>query len=312
MKENNLNDLKIKLEEKNVNNIDELMKKYEKWYDLGLESGLNEDEIMNRLNNDADIQEGKPNYSFKNFANNVKEHFESKDVTGYNVTINLVDEDVEITYGDDPCALVSFEDVNPNDYQVTSDTSNLIVERKSSAFKIFRKKTGGKVFVTLPRISINILSIDTVSGDLSVDDIEANEVVLNTVNGDYDIDSLKGSTVTINTVSGDFTINEIYATEAVLECVNGDIKIKFLKTGNVEFSAVNGDVEVERLEANSASGNTVNGDILINSSNVEVDATSINGDVTVNDVKADNVSAKVSREVNDALSGLKDMFKKKK
>ena len=92
MKETYLNNLSKALDSVHAKNKDEILKKYEKRYDFGLESGLSEEEIESKLGNPSDIAR---EYRDDNFTSDgTKKEFEFK--KNYNLVIHTVNDIVHV------------------------------------------------------------------------------------------------------------------------------------------------------------------------------------------------------------------------
>ena len=96
--------------------------------------------------------------------------------------------------------------------------------------------------------------------------------------------------IKINTVSGDINIGDIKANEnASIEAVSGDIKIKNLKAQNVKIDEVSGDVTITNIDCSNIKMNSVSGDMDITGKSDNVKGNSISGDISFNNVKQNNL-----------------------
>ena len=275
MKEQFLNDLRNKLEEREISNVNSIMEKYEKWYDLGLESGLTDDEIQKRLTAD-----------YESIIDN--DLNEEKSDAKYFVEIDTYNDDLEVSFADLDVATIEFENISVDQYQI-ENTKNGIKLKKGFSFQ---NKNVGTVRVSLPEYrEIGTFSVGTVSGD-------------------FEIDYVKAKSINLKTVSGDFNIEELLANEIALNTVSGDINVDFIKANKVDLSCVSGDISIDSVDAEETNANSVSGDIIIKKATKGVNASSVSGEIVISDRLVDNVTKKVNKEVSKALKNLKGLFRK--
>ena len=233
-----------KAEEKNID-YTEIIKKYENRYNLGLEAGLTEDEIVNRFESVDEVLktlENEKNSNLKNFYLN----FDSGDVT-----IKVVEGD-SITYVYDK-KFEEYYDVKEvdNKFSITYKKSKFLYHKnielqvlvgEDVEFNEFRINLVSGDLVTKGKISAKEIKIDTVSGDASIDQFDSQDLaVISSVNGDISINNLKSTKGKISTVSGDITIKKALLNELGIGTVSGDVVIDGTVL-SIKSSSVSGDV----------------------------------------------------------------------
>ena len=267
MKDEYLKKLEELLEENNIKNKEEVLKKYQKRYEFGLESELSDDEIEKMLGNPEDVVE-----KLKDNKDRVKPSFKIYDEVksdykkGYNLVVKTVGDDIYIVDSTDDLVHLEFENVDVDSYNVKNDSESgvLISYVKTKFFGLNRRKSG-KITIKVPKGRVfDLVEISTTSGDHNIDKLSANTVSFSTVSGDADIHSIKCNYVSISAVSGDYEINEIDSDKLTINTVSGDIDISELKTNKIVLDSVSGDIDINSTSCDNITCNSVSGDIKVN------------------------------------------------
>nr|WP_243427999.1 DUF4097 family beta strand repeat-containing protein [Alkaliphilus hydrothermalis] len=116
--------------------------------------------------------------------------------------------------------------------EVTHDGDEIRVEiNRNKIVNIGRLRENLQLDIYLPRRIYEEIAVKTVSGEIIIDEVEANEFSLESVSGSIHVDSAKTNTTTVGTVSGRVNI------------------LNF--TGDIDAGTVSGSVDVEYAEFNN-------------------------------------------------------------
>ena len=107
-----LKELEEKLKEKNIENWEEILDKYEKRFNFGLESGLSDEEIIRMLGSVDDIIDS---YSKK----------EDRDIDGLKIHVSTVADDVFFERSKDDTFHVYLENINEDSYKIIKNEKRL-------------------------------------------------------------------------------------------------------------------------------------------------------------------------------------------
>jgi len=276
MKELYLKDLRNYLVENKIDDVDEIISKYEKRYNFGLEAEMSEEEIEKMLGTKEDILEKFKNPDAeKKFNEYVENELDFK--PRFNLICNTVSDDIEIIYYDEEKIKVSCEDVDVDSYEVKVDNENGVkVDYQKTKFFGLNRRKPGLITIKLPHgKKFDRIQLSTTSGDIKTDKLEGNVCYINTVSGDYELGEVITNKFEVNNVSGDFEINRLASKVTIINNVSGDFDI-FL------------------IEGNKATIDSVSGDITISKSNVpDLNCTAISGDVEVNGEEFKSLGKKI-------------------
>lgn len=268
MKEEYLKKLEELLNENEIEDKDEILSKFQKRYDFGLESELSEEEIEKMLGKPEDVIKKYKNDSKKEETKEFKiyDEVDANYKRNYNLVIKTVGDDIFLIKSDDNLVHLEFDDVDTDSYEIKNDSEEgvYINYRKTKFFGLNRRKSG-KITVKVPAgRGFDKVEISTTSGDHYIDKLEGNNVTFSTVSGDADIHKIKCNNLNVQTVSGDFDIDQAEAEKVVFNTVSGDINANEVKSEKLVIDSVSGDVRVKEASSTSISGNSVSGDLWVN------------------------------------------------
>lgn len=147
---------------------------------------------------------------------------------------------------------VNTMETNETDYAVEARVvgSTLeIYERKSSLrWGSSFSRVDGYIAIAVPE-HVQVISVSSVSGDVSVQDCAVENLSLKTVSGDVYLEKIAGELTVASTVSGDVVLRETRGNKITVNTVSGDILAKEGDFG-VDFALVSlgstsGDVSVQ-------------------------------------------------------------------
>lgn len=260
-----LKELEEKLKEKNIENWEEILDKYEKRFNFGLESGLSDEEIIRMLGSVDDIIDS---YSKK----------EDKDIDGLKIHVSTVADDVFFERSKDDTFHVYLENINEDSYKIIKNEKEINIEYINKKFFGLNRRRPGEITIALP--------FGVVLGDIT----------LSSVSGDFksEID-LSGKNMNLEMVSGDSKFNKLHMNSFKAHVVSGDLDMDSINSNSIEFSSVSGDIEVDQVHSKSLKAETISGDISINEANdgIHISTSSISGDIRIQGNKYKNFTNEV-------------------
>lgn len=252
-----ISELRRALDNNSIANYTEIVEKYERRFDLGLEAGLSIDEIITMLGSVEDVVtmylSKKVDLKDTDFV------FDVEDERKYSLNIKTNIADVDIVRGRKEGIVISMDNQTSNNVTVKNIDHKISIEDNftKSIFvrgnKTIKIEVGDEVVFDEINISTTSCDLDmcslivkelnykTVSGDASMDKLTTKQVKLYTVSGDIDIDKLLCNEVKMTTVSGDIDIDYLEAKDAFISTVSGDINITG-KCQNKKCQCVSGDI----------------------------------------------------------------------
>lgn len=259
MFEKYIQELEQKLKENNIPTT-EIIAKYKNRYNLGIEAGFTEEEIIEKLGSVDKIVESylKEENKFQEKEGNFSKTMKLFSIS----TINTID--VNINFIDGNKIIYSMDEKLEKYYSVTFDENNFII--KCEVQKIpFNIK--GDINIQIGKeIYFETFKLKGVSSDWNITGgvVYANNSYFSSVSGDVLIDSIKSkSTAKINFVSGNFKIHNLNAKNIFVSGVSGDFIINKVKCHEFKANTVSGDMKVDGYIENTYTS-TISGDIIIN------------------------------------------------
>ena len=272
MKDEFLKRLEEKLKEESVSNVDEIIAKYEKRYNFGIESGLSEEEIENML---GDIDEIVLLHKKETKTNNDNK----QTIFGsMRVSVETVSDNVLFEESKDDTIHVYFENIDQDAYEIEKNSLELNIKYIAKKFFGLNRRKPGRIIVGIPSgMSLSKLHLSTVGGDfVSKIDLECRDINIDMVSGDSEFKGI---------ISEDFKA----------QLVSGDIELDSLKTSKLNISTVSGDASIDKLNAVELKVDTISGDLIVREANNDmiVKSSSISGNVRINDKKYKNFTGKM-------------------
>ncbi|MFT4413986.1 DUF4097 family beta strand repeat-containing protein [Fredinandcohnia humi] len=169
------------------------------------------------------------------------------------------------------------------DIEEDGDTVEIRMEKKNKFQFMMFNFTRVSLNIEVPQKLYDSLQINTASGDINVDEIEAKEVAIESQSGDMEVVNVvsegslllktssgdviandnQGKVVEIKTSSGDIEERDSEAKEISLYSSSGDIETNYQITSTLNINTASGDIEVDTEE--------ITGDLLLESSSGDVD-----------------------------------------
>jgi len=257
-----LNALEEALAGINANDKEELMADFKEHFSIGLDEGKSEEEIINHLGTVNELVESLDLKKLKTNPQETKvDRTFSEEID--KVIIDGLHADVTISVSEDNQAHVDY-DISKrllgklNTEVTTHQEGKTLTVTVSVLNKIFRNNLDPiDLNIQLPQ-AIKTLNCKTVSGDITIDELEFETLELQSVSGDIELENLTTDKININGVSSD------------LNCAN----IK----GNFQLKTVSGDIEIDQHTGSELKIETVSGDIDYEGSASEIRVTTTTGD----------------------------------
>ena len=202
MKEEYLERLRNELIDNGFENTDEVVEKYRKRYEFGIESNMTEEEIEDRLGDPSEIVSklmDKCEYEYVETNSDLK------------VNISTLNDDVTFVEGEDDEPRVHLGDVDEDNYEISVKDHEIYVKALKKKFFSLNRRRPGLITVVLPRnASISKMALSSTNGDFTAKlDINAKNFELNFVSGDCEFQKITSKNFNLHAVSGDVEIKEI-------------------------------------------------------------------------------------------------------
>ena len=266
MKDEFLRRLEERLRENNVSNIDDVISKYRKRYDFGLESGLSDEEIQSML---GDIDEIVKLYSNNTNESSAKKNdFKNQTFGNMRIDIETVSDTITFERSNDNTVHLYFENINEDSYDIKKSDNEIIIKYINKKFFSLNRRTGGNIIVSLPEdMTFSSIKLATVSGDID------STIELNT------------RTFNIEMVSGDSEIKEVNCNDIRFHLVSGDVSFGVIRSSLTEISTVSGDAEIDCLYTDDLKVDSISGDVIIHDAldTMREKVSSISGTIKIKD-----------------------------
>lgn len=251
-REEYINELKKALAEKEIDNIDEIIDKYQKRFEIGYKAGMTDEEIIDSLGSVDDIVNSytrvdEPKYTYDLEISDVlisDLYIESIDEDGFNINIS--------------------EELNDK-LDIKTDNNRIQIRNKFNR-SIFKKTKGTLTLQIGKNITFNQVSLNFTSTDCHIDKINCKAIAINIVSGDIEADLINADIIKISSVSGDANIIRMSANDVSVSTVSGDFDIKNINAVDAKISTISGDINLTgRIDNKSFS--SISGDITMNEYN---------------------------------------------
>ena len=258
MKKDYLKRLEAELIYNNIKNKDEILEKYEKRYDFGIEAGLTEERVEEML--------GTPEEIISEINNDENECDDIVDLTDkYEIDITTLSDNIEFVESIDDKVHVELVGVDENHYVIKKTDSKLDIKYKKTKFFSLNRKKNATIKIEIPKNQIfgNIV-LATTSGDISLDSIRCDLFRVSVVSSDIKLNDIDCKRFHCHTVSGDIFIDTLTTKDIKIDTVSGDIKFEFAVAEKAVIDSVSGDVIITDGKIGAINSTSVSGDIIIN------------------------------------------------
>lgn len=264
MKKTYLDNLAKELDLVHAKNKDEILKKYEKRYDFGLESGLSEEEIENKLGKPSDVAKEyqESNEEYAKFDDEKETKNESK--KGFKLVVHTVNDIIRTARSNDKNIHIKFDFDDYDNYKVINNHEGVIIDYHKTKYFALNRKKPGEILIEIPDNEyFDLVDIMAASGNIILDNINCKRTDIHTTSGNIDINYIKANSIGLTTVSGEISSN-------TLECEK------------ISLSTVSGKVEINEALSSLLVIDTISGDIIVNKTESKITTSSITGNIVVN------------------------------
>ncbi|MBU3144522.1 DUF4097 family beta strand repeat-containing protein [Clostridium sp. CF012] len=165
---------------------------------------------------------------------------------------------------------------------LNGDTLDISIKYPNQIMSIINFSLNTKLDLYIPEKYKKSMEIETVSGEINIDKLEADNFKANTTSGDVNINSLLADITDFSSVSGGIDIKVLSSKTNGFETTSGDIKVEAI-TGDIKANSVSGSITALYSEFNNeVAAETVSGDVelsLPQASEFKVDFSSTSGEL---------------------------------
>ncbi len=241
--------LKIELEKNQVEDVDLIIEKFNKRFDIANEADMTIEETIAIL---GDPQTAAEKYLNKNKNNHKK----------YNLKINdSIIENLKITTNDSNIIEVNVSEDLINRLEIKHSENSLTITDKQTK-RFFSETIGDLEIIIGKNIEFDDFILELVSTDVEVENINAKNVKIKVITGDVDIEKIIADNCSISTISGDYEINYLKANTLIASTISGDIDVNYINVDDAKFSTISGDISAKG-KINKQNGISVSGEINI-------------------------------------------------
>lgn len=145
-----------------------------------------------------------------------------------------------------------------------------------------------EIHIEIPNSYSQGLRIDTVSGDISLENLSLDGLILGTVSGGIVFDSIKAESLTINSISGDTQIRNSSITKLNGSSASGRIAIENQGGATTRLQSSSGDIDLQlpkseqfHFQLNTISGDIKNNHIDESKAMATIEVSTTSGDIDI-------------------------------
>lgn len=342
--------------------LTDILSDYENHFKEGMENGKSEEEICEELGNVEEIRQAFLDENPAAMTINVNSN---SDTVGnsdiYNrfypgiqrVNAQLTDADIEIKKSSTNDVELSVTGGLADDMEALKETlrvsasvGTLSIQQEKKAgisvsyaasrlfgLKVGKYSAGIAIHIAVPeqfeKIKVNSISgdivvndisserflVEAVSGDISVDQLNTKQCELNSKSGDIKTNNSSAKTLLIHTGSGDVGVEDCQADELFASSISGDVNVIACKADKMDVVSISGDIKAEFDKSAQCRAKSTSGDCKVTIGN-QVDAvvSSTSGYVNVRyigEIGLEMVLSSTSGDVSAVCGGINSKGKKK-
>ncbi|WP_016897958.1 DUF4097 family beta strand repeat-containing protein [Aerococcus viridans] len=187
------------------------------------------------------------------------------------VDIQIAAGQIELTSWDQPTTKLTvvgklYGDFDEEDAQTTFEKrANLEFVDGALNLNMISRFIKTDIVVQVPKDRLDFIKARTISGPVTVEDMDTNDIYIQTVDGAINIENFTASMIEVDTKNGQLTLNDVEALDLVVKSLNGSERLKG-HVENVLMETLNGDIVIT-MDAKPlvrAQVETKNGDIKLN------------------------------------------------
>lgn len=193
------------------------------------------------------------------------------------ISIEAIASEIEIIVEDRDDVEAEFEGTI---YTTSSREPELIIKKSGNDLEVYidyikKNINVGKddttLVVYIPESFDGDLTVDSISGEITIPDMILSELIVESVSGEIYVDSIEADYTNLDTVSGDIIVKGCVVEEVIAESVSGEINIDIPESAkaDIDTDSVSGKIRTEDGE---------DGDITIE---IEMNLSTVSGDISV-------------------------------
>jgi len=232
-----------------------------------------------------------------------------------NISLNLKSSDVEFFESDNnELKVIQYGNSNATEFTGTVNNKSIKIIDSRNSFMFFNFGHNSRYEVYLPKNYSGNLVVETISGEISLNNFVLNlkAMEIKSVSGDIRLNSkFTANETNVKTVSGEIIINQINSDKVALETTSGDIEIDSIISNNLNISTVSGEVTLDSI-SNMVKINTTSGDVTVKNLTITDDSkiSTISGEIEIGmnedsdcRIKTDTVSGDTDIRDNNYKDG---------
>jgi len=161
----------------------------------------------------------------------------------------------------------------------TMTSSGDIELNEVNAEEVLLRSKSGEI--TASYVNCNRCHMEALSGELELVKSNTSTAVLTTKSGDSKVDRLATESLMINTASGDVEVKSVQSANTEVSTASGDIAVDCLKGVNAKFHTASGDMSFEDCHGECLMANAASGDVAIRADYKKYMVKSQSGDVVI-------------------------------
>ncbi|WP_448668531.1 DUF4097 family beta strand repeat-containing protein [Aerococcus viridans] len=187
------------------------------------------------------------------------------------VDIQIAAGQIELTSWDQPTTKLTvvgklYGDFEEKDAQTAFEKrANLEFVDGALSLNMISRFIKTDIVVQVPKDRLDFIKARTISGPVTVEHMDTNDIYIQTVDGAISIENFTASMIEVDTKNGQLTLNDVEALDLVVKSLNGSQRLKG-HVENVLMETLNGDIVIT-MDAKPlvrAQIETKNGDIKLN------------------------------------------------
>ena len=187
------------------------------------------------------------------------------------VDIQIAAGQIELTSWDQPTTKLTvvgklYGDFEEEDAQTAFEKrANLEFVDGALSLNMISRFIKTDIVVQVPKDRLDFIKARTISGPVTVEHMDTNDIYIQTVDGAISIEEFTASMIEVDTKNGQLTLNDVEALDLVVKSLNGSQRLKG-HVENVLMETLNGDIVIT-MDAKPlvrAQVETKNGDIKLN------------------------------------------------
>ena len=287
----------------------EILEDYEEHFEMGLKKGKTEEQICDELGDINEIAKELKGLEKQNVSSNSEtegntaintewKQEKTEEVIMKDIIVDALFADVIVIPSGSNQITLNYVNFGDQKQQMMFEFQSWQEGDKIFA-KVIKKETNFGFFnyIKTPRMKIEIkipdyfpnLHLSSTSGDMRLTGAKSNEVIVNTMSGDIDVQNYHVRYMELKSLSGDVTIQNSEGETVRCNSTSGDLRLTEVNYKDFSLETTSGDVQLNRVEGQSIISKSKSGDLSFRDSKInKVDSTTLSGDVTIINIMSDS------------------------